>query len=563
MIISNMLPLLALTFVAAVGAYWRPSPDEFHVPLQGDHNGNAFQISLYPPDGPVDVWSGSTLQAFQKEPKTHSVAVVALYLHWCPHCQRLVPEWSALAGAFNGTKGISIAALNCADQVNEQACDSVNVSGFPTIVCFGCPQDSKDLCKGDPCEITSGYEFDGSTRFDERVVQWISNVSKGALKPAHELKTVQHQHEEVLVVGPPGIPGWIPSFFFPPGNHNADALRCLLSVLWQKNDVDSALFVLRFLTKVFGNTASLCHYKDLTLWDSRGTSKGLEGLQASIEGGQGNKTVSLRNLLSVFAEQHGIRGLGEEPVFPKYENEKLSTPDASHGYQTCLTTTCAMWTFLHVVTSASAALGEQGPVQVSTGEVLQFVRRFVLDFLQCRECQQHFLARFDQCEYGRCVVGNSTDWKGLVLWLWRAHNGVSMRVAAERDNKEDRRWPSFEDCPTCWKATEALELNQKSAVAKEVDQYMDKFDGMFNLTETYSWIVLNYAGEKQDALLCSESSGKWQIDSKILPSPTAITSGTSWFIAGVVVLVLLACIMLRKTTRAHSTLLLNTYHDIE
>merc|ERR1712211_76638 len=70
-------------------------------------------------------------------------------------------------------------------------------------------------------------------------------------------------------------------------------------------------------------------------------------------------------------------------------------------------------------------------------------------FFGCEDCAQHFLAMFDGCSFGRCDLVPD-DGLGIVLWIWRAHNAVTARVAREQKEKEPPPWPPRDDCSACW-----------------------------------------------------------------------------------------------------------------
>lgn len=50
------------------------------------------------------------------------------------------------------------------------------------------------------------------------------------------------------------------------------------------------------------------------------------------------------------------------------------------------------------------------------------------------------------CEYGRCEILSSEQGQGrrLVLWLWRLHNAVSMRVLREHPAKQETSLGAWE-----------------------------------------------------------------------------------------------------------------------
>ena len=179
--------------------------------------------------------------------------------------------------------------------------------------------------------------------------------------------------------------------------------------------------------------------------------------------------------------------------------------------------TCGLWTLFHMVTLAAPQAG------LTPREATGAIRNYVEHFFGCAHCRDHFLQLFDACDFGRCEVdqdaappeggiallmaggggdddksgggGNSPSeafrasaeaftaaHRATALWLWRAHNEVNRRVAAEaledeaasaaaREAREAGAsggasglagvrvvdldpswalWPPPDACPACW-----------------------------------------------------------------------------------------------------------------
>ena len=84
---------------------------------------------------------------------------------------------------------------------------------------------------------------------------------------------------------------------------------------------------------------------------------------------------------------------------------------------------------------------------------MRAIRAWVSEFFACSECRNHFLRMYDSCAVGRCRARSSAD---TALWLWRAHNAVNIRLAAERRNtphteeQVQRAAQAGPDSPTDW-----------------------------------------------------------------------------------------------------------------
>jgi len=181
----------------------------------------------------------------------------------------------------------------------------------------------------------------------------------------------------------------------------------------------------------------------------------LQSLGMHLKGiGPQQNPKDFQRLLSSWADRTGLP-----------DPEDSANDESSLKYMTCDGSTCVMWTLLHITITVAAVRGVSGRALLGDGSILatadlddfpganqcmDFVRSFVRAFLDCKQCKENFLEDFNTCEYGRCNVKDD-DWRGLALWLWRAHNAISMRVATRHHAMVDRRWPMYEDCPACWR----------------------------------------------------------------------------------------------------------------
>merc|ERR1712125_220665 len=74
------------------------------------------------------------------------------------------------------------------------------------------------------------------------------------------------------------------------------------------------------------------------------------------------------------------------------------------------------------------------------GDLLDVVRKFIEEYFKCMYCRRHFLEQFDNGSYGLAFARR--DPAQAVLYFWRLHSAVSVRVASEHGcNTIDRRWP--------------------------------------------------------------------------------------------------------------------------
>eukprot|EP00658_Telonema_sp_P-2_P023342 TRINITY_DN19352_c0_g1_i3.p1 TRINITY_DN19352_c0_g1~~TRINITY_DN19352_c0_g1_i3.p1 ORF type:complete len:398 (-),score=100.51 TRINITY_DN19352_c0_g1_i3:355-1548(-) len=100
---------------------------------------------------------------------------------------------------------------------------------------------------------------------------------------------------------------------------------------------------------------------------------------------------------------------------------------------------CAVWQLFHT-------LLQNTPDNQSPLFTLQAIRRFVSYFFGCVECQSHFAHMSRSLE----LEIDSRDARRVdgVLWLWKAHNRVTRRLASMQGHVPTM-FPSQEHCPVC------------------------------------------------------------------------------------------------------------------
>ncbi|NXG65920.1 QSOX1 oxidase, partial [Hemiprocne comata] len=119
---------------------------------------------------------------------------------------------------------------------------------------------------------------------------------------------------------------------------------------------------------------------------------------------------------------------------------------------------CGLWTIFHLLTVQAA---QSGPDKELPLEVLGTMRCYVRHFFGCQECAEHFEAMaaksMDQ------VAGREE----AVLWLWSHHNKVNARLAGgdTEDPKFPKlQWPTPDMCPQCHKEERGVHVWDEPAV---------------------------------------------------------------------------------------------------
>lgn len=141
---------------------------------------------------------------------------------------------------------------------------------------------------------------------------------------------------------------------------------------------------------------------------------------------------------------------------------------------------CGFWKLLHVTTVGVAeqrgglSLVESGLAGVETKlfspiDAADTIRDYIEQFFNCEPCKKNFIETYDDCEKNRrcdrlteeIEAADIADWKELPVWLWEAHNEVSIRILKERRSSGTGRnlasqpeitaiWPNIETCFLCF-----------------------------------------------------------------------------------------------------------------
>ncbi|CAE8713131.1 unnamed protein product, partial [Polarella glacialis] len=477
---------------------WSPDPPRYSVPVR---DGNGKTLSLYPPGGPVGVDTGDSLVELLSDPLRggEKWTLLEIYDYTCPHCWYAVPIFSQVAEAFADSASLEVTSVNCHMHSNMKACfylqEIGGVEDFPAFLL--CPPGSKvisgdiadlpdratDLVRSFDSEKSADFrDFEQLARCRRRFVE--VTVARGREDPflsATEIATwvskqtgLKAVHPNALergadfldaepptATGPPGRPGWLTDdqagrpgvSAYVPGERWFDALSGFVVLVYQgykPSKHQATLLVVRYLSTAFPVKG-----------------KELADLAFRLEGTKPEAQPSvIQNILSEWSYQVGLGDPASVDADDSHAPEDELT--CTHS------STCAMWTLLHVTCTAVAARGFSGRTLIGdestgaggeSGKVIRsemspekaasdaiqnaqgFVRSFVEHFLNCGECKRNFLIDYDSCNYGRCKY---EDYRDLPLWLWRVHNAISLHVAREQHVPVDRRWPMYEDCPACW-----------------------------------------------------------------------------------------------------------------
>lgn len=116
---------------------------------------------------------------------------------------------------------------------------------------------------------------------------------------------------------------------------------------------------------------------------------------------------------------------GEEPRHPKYLRWHPS----------------AVWTIFHAISFSG----------IACRDVVRFMEAFVNNLFTCSECRKHMTSMWENSN--TALPSNSCRLKDIQLYLWKAHNAVSISVV--EPGGQTRLWPPQDKCPTCYTSSDA------------------------------------------------------------------------------------------------------------
>ena len=130
--------------------------------------------------------------------------------------------------------------------------------------------------------------------------------------------------------------------------------------------------------------------------------------------------------------------------------------------------TCGVWTLWHYLTVAQHTCDT-----CEAGHVLRSMINYVRHFFSCRHCADHFLKMTNN---GSAVeeVENTED---AVMFLWEAHNNVTLRLINDEDDQTDdpafpkQFFPSREFCPKCF---DEEDVNKEETLQFLIKHYSSK-----------------------------------------------------------------------------------------
>lgn len=439
------------------GSAWSARPPTYRV-VTGD---GVSHKSLYPQHGPVQPLTGeSGASAIAQD--NNIVWIVEYYDFSCPHCWYFSSILPTVAKALKSSK-VRVGAVNCLDKANALTCHKAKATSFPFLVVYNAvvPGDRHHIHLHNKKSIDDPLPA-------KAIATMISTLAKGRA-PIVNSEVFKSgagfsggADHLVKISGPPGKDGWTNEEWGTVQTRFHDAhvgmARLLMDGYVSKTKYQAALDVVQFVGKVFGKDENQV-FSDLT-----------KKLKAKSD----LEPLEFRKIMGAWADQ-----FNQKWVF-------------------CKTKTCAVWQLFHCITSLIAI--RYAPIAVS--EALPKFRFMVTNFLDCEDCRQHFVKSYDACLFGRCEVlagdDEETRAKALVMWLWRTHNAVSVRVIGQHPPHGaavDRRYPAYKACPGCWNVD--VVNGEPAKLLTFHGQTTDIYPvyNVFNEKNVFGFILRNYLGQ--------------------------------------------------------------------
>lgn len=113
---------------------------------------------------------------------------------------------------------------------------------------------------------------------------------------------------------------------------------------------------------------------------------------------------------------------------------------------------CGLWTLWHLLTVGRYVNHPKSKSPIEDQEVLRAMFNYVDDFFGCRDCARHFVT---MAENGQAITRDVQSSQEAVLWLWKAHNRVNVRLKGDISDDPvfpKTVFPDKQNCPACYNA---------------------------------------------------------------------------------------------------------------
>uniref|UniRef100_A0A8C4N6M5 Sulfhydryl oxidase n=1 Tax=Eptatretus burgeri TaxID=7764 RepID=A0A8C4N6M5_EPTBU len=413
--------------------------------------------SLYHADDMIVILEPSSIS--EKLNHSQGMWMVVFYASWCGHCIDFAVTWKALALDVKDWRPlVNLAAMDCADKANRQICRDYNVRQYPSLrVCSVFPS-TKTTFNGDGCLAYGSHylELDIEDFFAHHPEHYLALVFEAAGSYVGREVMLDLMHYKGITVrrslgnntaltrrfNVVSLPTVVvldrngSSFQIQPYALNRPFFHPLfLSRLEFLKVAFWALFFFWFLSMISPTLWKILYISLLMTPPSAVPSvipqTGKHQLLLGFVKTCGHLLISFLCLWSYPQIPNTYF-----PTEVKFVGCQGSKPNL-RGYP------CSLWILFHTLTVHAASRHD---ALVALGEdVLVAMRAYVSEFFGCHECAVHF----KQMAKSLFAV---RSWDAAVLWLWRSHNKVNLRIAgsvSEDPQFPKIQWPPPEICQAC------------------------------------------------------------------------------------------------------------------
>ncbi|KAL3678384.1 hypothetical protein R1sor_021340 [Riccia sorocarpa] len=427
-------------------------------------------------------------------------ALVEFYNRWCPACQKFKPQFEKVAKLFNGPDApypgvVLLAKVDCADEINTKLCRRFAIARWPTLL-WGKPtalawgsRTSEQDPSLEQIPIKSAFNANG-------LLEWINK----RLDRSYTFGTTNEQTQSTAANGLGSRQKMVASIQ-DIEESTAQAYEIIVTHTLLKSKHRTPF--IRFLQLLVvhhpskrcraGTADALVNIKDA--WPAEHTREFDEHVTSGAESE------------TVIAHVEALKRLhlcgGKLP-----SGHWTTCKSETGGYS------CGLWYLFHAIS-----------VRVDDAEsntALRTIRGFIENFFVCEECRVHFM------KMSASAVETVNTRRGLVLWLWRAHNEVNKRLAEEtiankvHTSRPKIQWPSKRLCPSCRKHGDTDEDSEWDE--DNVYRFLKKFYGD-DLDTTFEG-----DSEILSKVVHSESGGS-RVEETITNSSVAVPVGAAVGIA--------------------------------
>ncbi|CAG0914860.1 unnamed protein product [Notodromas monacha] len=396
----------------------------------------------------ITTFNGSNIE--QHLTNSPTAWVVEFFSSWCGQCRKFAPFWKQIATITEGWKRIiRMGAIDCAHEMNVQACRKYGAHAYPEIRFFPPGLDNQNY-QGEKFP-----EAPGSTKLAilYRIMNYVSQVRQKhnrsdfphlGLTSGAEAMSSECRNRILFFESPSDPDGGSTGAEFMAQHTIMSATRffglCVHRITTNDpladvyGDLDSTLghLLRQEITLSIGamdkeKTNALLNFIQVLHKHYPGKPKtvdALESIATWLEANDGHITERAWDKNDRHVPSRG-EFLGCRGSDPKYR-----------GYP------CGLWMLFHTIIMEAHDDQEGEPHSILTS-----IHGYIMNFFGCDYCKKHF---DDMAEkFNMFHIRNKT---AAVLWLWKAHNRVNWRLKGDVNEDPENpklQFPPSDMCESC------------------------------------------------------------------------------------------------------------------